>query len=118
MESVLQALAHEIRSRIVRELRQSPGLKQTELLTRLGLPKGKAPQLSHRIGELEAAGLVVRADGSYFVVDSDAMGRLLTAAGDVNVAAQRVLAERARSGVADAEHLAEELRAESKPTGA
>jgi hypothetical protein len=43
------------------------------------------------------------------------MGRLLTAAADVNVTAQRVLAERARTGVADAERLAEELRAESKP---
>ena len=115
MESVLHALAHETRSRIVRELRQNSGLKHTELLTRLGLPKGKAGQLSNRIGELEAAGLVVRTDGAYSVVASDAMGRLLTAAADVNVTAQRVLAERARTGVAHAERLAEELRAESKP---
>ena len=115
MESVLHALAHETRSRIVRELRQNSGLKHTELLTRLRFPKGKAGQLSNRIGELEAAGLVVRTDGAYSVVASDAMGRLLTAAADVNVTAQRVLAERARTGVADAERLAEELRAESKP---
>ena len=43
---------------------------------------------------------MARTDGSYSVVDSDAMGRLLTAAAEVNVAAQRVLAERARTGVA------------------
>jgi hypothetical protein len=43
----------------------------------------------------------------------EATGRLLIAAADVNVAAQRVLAERARSGIADAERLAEEVRAES-----
>jgi predicted transcriptional regulator len=113
MESVLHALAHETRSRIVRELLQNSGLKHTELLTRLGLPKGKAGQLSNRIGELEAAGLVARADGSYSVVDVEATGRLLTAAADVNMAAQRVLAERARSCVADAERLAEAIRAES-----
>jgi predicted transcriptional regulator len=113
MESVLHALAHEMRSQIVRELRLSPGLTHTELLARLGLPKGKAPQLSNRIGELETAGLVVRADGSYSVVDVEATGRLLIAAADVNVAAQRVLAKRAQSRVPDAERLAEELKAES-----
>jgi DNA-binding transcriptional ArsR family regulator len=117
MESVLQALAHDMRSRIVRELRQSPGLTHTELLAQLRLPKGKAPQLSNRIGELEAAGLVVRADGSYSVVDVEATGRLLVAAADVNLAAQRVLAARAQAAVPDAERLAEELRAESKPDG-
>jgi predicted transcriptional regulator len=113
MESVLQALAHVTRREIVRELRRSPGLKHMQLLSRLGLAKGKAGQLSNRIGELEAAGLVARTDGSYSVVDSDAMGRLLTAAAEVNVAAQHVLAERARTGVADAEQLAREVAAEN-----
>jgi len=113
MVSVLQALAHETRSQIVRELRRKPGPKHSELMRRLGLARNKAGQLSNRIGELEAAGLVTRTDDRYYVVDSGAVGRLLAAAADVNVAAQRVLAERARTGVADAERLARELTGET-----
>jgi DNA-binding transcriptional ArsR family regulator len=115
MESVLQALAHDLRSRIVRELRQNPGLKHSELLARLGLPKGKAGQLSNRIAELEGAGLVIRAGGSYSVVESDAMGRLLAAAAEVNVAAQRALVQRAKIAVTNAERQAEAILAECQP---
>lgn len=41
------------------------------------------------------------------------MGRLLSAAADVDVAAQRILAQRAQTAVEDAEQLARELAAES-----
>jgi hypothetical protein len=40
---------------------------------------------------------------------------MLRAAADVDVGAQRILAQRAQTAVEDAERLAEELRAESKP---
>ena len=111
MDPVLEALASEDRRRVVRELRRAPGQKHGELLAPLGLTKSKG-QLTKLIAPLEAAGVVSRTEGRYYVVDSDAMGRLLSAAADVNVSAQRVLAERARLGVADAERLAAELEAE------
>jgi DNA-binding transcriptional ArsR family regulator len=112
MDTLLHALAHETRLQIVRELRHSPGLKHAELLPRIGLAKRKAGQLTKLIAPLEAAGLVRRADGQYYVVDHVATGRLLSAAADVNVSAQRILAERAQLAVRDAERLAEELQAE------
>lgn len=112
MDTLLQALAHEMRLRIVRELRRSPGLKHAELLTRLDLAKRKAGQLTKLIAPLEAAGLVRRADSRYYVVDPDATGRLLSAAADANVSARRILAERAQVAVRDAQRLAEELQAE------
>jgi DNA-binding transcriptional ArsR family regulator len=104
MDSVLEALASEDRRRVVRELRRAPGQKHGELLVPLGLTKSKG-QLTKLLAPLEAAGVVSRSDRRYYVVDSDAMGRLLSAAADVNVAAQQVLAERARLRVADAERL-------------
>lgn len=112
MDTLLRALAHEMRLRIVRELQRSPGLKHAELLTRLNLAKGKAGQLTKLIAPLETTGVVRRADGQYYVVDPDATARLLSAAADANVAAQRILAERAQVAVRDAEREAEELRAE------
>ncbi len=117
MDTLLHALAHETRLQIVRELRRSPGLKHAELLTRLGLTKRKAGQLTKLIAPLEAAGLLTRTDGQYFVVDPDAMGDLLSAAANANVSAQQVLAERVRLGVRDAEQLAQELRAERDSNG-
>jgi DNA-binding transcriptional ArsR family regulator len=115
MDQVLEALADEGCRRVVRELRRKPGQRQVEMLTPLGLRhKGT---LSKLLAPLEAAGLVTRTDDRYSVVNSDAMGCLLTAAAEVDVAAKRVLAERAVSAVPAAERLAEELRAESKPDG-
>lgn len=112
MDTLLQALAHETRLQIVRELRRSPGLKHAELLERVGLAKTRAGQLTKLIAPLEAAGLLRREDGQYYVVDPIATGRLLSAAADANVSAQRILAERAQSGVREAQRLAEELQAE------
>jgi hypothetical protein len=73
---------------------------------------GRSQRLTKLIAPLETAGLVSRAAGGYSVVDSDAMGRLLTAVADLNVSAQRILAERAQLAVADAERFAAEIRAE------
>jgi hypothetical protein len=115
MDRMMQALAREGGCQVVRELRLRPGMKHAELLKPLGLTQSNKGQLTKLLAPLEAAGVVTRTDGRYSVVDVEATGRLLTAAADVNVAAQRVLAERARTGVADAERLAEELRVESKP---
>ncbi len=111
MDSVLEALAHEDRRRIVRELRRAPGQKHADLLKPLGLTKSKG-QLTKLIAPLESAGVVMRTDSRYYVVNSDAMGRLLSAAADVNVSAQRILAERARLAVESAERVADELRSE------
>jgi hypothetical protein len=88
-------------------------MKHAELLEPLGLTQRNKSRLTKLLAPLEAAGVVTRTEGRYSVVDVEATGRLLAAAADVNVAAQRVLAERVRTGVADAERLAEELRAES-----
>jgi hypothetical protein len=116
MDRMLQALGREGGCQVVRELRRTPGQTHGELLEPLRLTKRKG-QLTKLLAPLEAAGVVTRTDGRYSVVDIEATGRLLAAAADVNLAAQRVLAERARTGVADAERLAAELRAESKPDG-
>jgi DNA-binding transcriptional ArsR family regulator len=117
MDKVLEALADEGRRRVVRELRRKPGQRQVEMLTQLGLSPKTKGTLSKLLAPLEAAGLVTRTDDRYSVVNTDAMGCLLTAAAEVDVAAKRVLAERAVSAVPAAERLAEELRAESKPDG-
>jgi hypothetical protein len=113
MDSVLEALAHEERRRIVRELRRAPGQRHADLLAPLGLTRSKG-QLTKLIAPLEASGVVARTDGQYYVVNSDAIGRLLSAAADVNVSAQRVLAERARVAVKNAERVADELRDERR----
>ncbi len=63
-------------------------------------------------GPLEDAGIVRRTDSRYYVIESEAMGRLLSAAGVVDVGAQRILAQRAQTAVEDAERLARELAAE------
>ncbi len=112
MDSVLEALANEDRRRVVRELRRTPGQKHGELLEPLGLTESKG-QLTKLLAPLEAAGVVRRTDKRYYVVESKAMGRLLSAAADVDVAAQRILAQRARTAVEDAERLARALAAES-----
>lgn len=117
MDPILKALGNKARLAVVRELRRSPGLRHAELMARLGLEKPEAGQLTKLIAPLEAAGLVTRTGAEYEVVDSAALGRLLTAAAEVNLSAQRVLAERARRGVSDAERLADELRAEMNEAG-
>src|ERR1700747_2188355 len=109
MDSVFEALADEDRRRIVRELRRTPGQKHRELLEPLGIPESNKGRLTKLLAPLEDAGVVTRADKRYYVVESEAMGHLLSAAADVNVAARRVLAERAQSRVPEAERLAEEL---------
>ena len=113
MDSVLEALANEDRRRIVRELRRTPGQKHGELLEPLGLPSSNKGRLTKLLGPLEDAGIVRRAEGRYYVVESEAMGRLLSAAANVDVGAQRILAQRAQTAVQDAERLAQELAAES-----
>jgi len=113
MDSVLQALANEDRRRVVRELRRNPGQKHGELLEPLGLPSSNKGQLTKLLGPLEDAGIIRRTDKRYYAVDGEALGLLLSAAADVNVAAQRILAHRAQAAVGDAERLAEELKAES-----
>ena len=118
MDRMLQALGREGGCQVVRELRRTPGQTHGELLKPLGLTQRNKAQLTRLLAPLEAAGVVTRTAGRYSVVDVEATGRLLAAAADVNLAAQRVLAERVRAAVAGAECLAEELRAESKPAGA
>jgi DNA-binding transcriptional ArsR family regulator len=115
MDSVLEALANEDRRRVVRQLRLTPGQKHGELLEPLGLPSSNRGRLTKLLGPLEDAGIVRRTDNRYYVVESEAMGHMLRAAADVDVGAQRILAQRAQTAVEDAERLAEELRAESKP---
>ncbi len=112
MDSVLEALANEDRRRVVRELRRTPGQKHGELLDPLGLTRSKG-QLTKFLAPLEDAGVVRRTDKRYYVVESEAMGRLLSAAADVDVAAQRILAKRVQTAVEDAERLARELAAET-----
>src|SRR5437764_6582020 len=102
MDAVLEALANEDRRRVVRELRRTPGQKHGELLSPLGLTSGNKGQLTKFLAPLEDAGIVRRADKRYYVVESEAMGRLLSAAGEVDVAAQRILAQRAQVAVVDA----------------
>lgn len=114
MERILQALGRQGGCEVVRELRRTPGLRQTELLTPLGLTEKKKAQLSKLLAPLEAAGVVTRTDGRYYVVDRDATGRLLSAVADVNVSAQRLLAERAQLDVVEAERLADDLRNEAQ----
>ena len=111
MDRVLEALAHEDRRRVVRELRRTPGQKHGELLVPLGLTKSKG-QLTKLLAPLQAAGVVRRTDGQYYVVDGDAIGRLLGAAGDADVSARRILADRAQVAVGEAERVASELHAE------
>ncbi len=113
MDSVLEALTNEDRRRVVRELRRTPGQKHGELLEPLGLPTSNKGRLTKLLGPLEDAGIVRRTDNRYYVVESKAMGRLLSAAADVDVGAQRTLAQLAQIGVEDAERLALELAAES-----
>ncbi|HUN77402.1 MAG TPA: hypothetical protein VMU32_00610 [Solirubrobacteraceae bacterium] len=113
MDSVLEALANEDRRRVVRELRRTPGQKHGELLEPLGLPSSNKGRLTKLLGPLEDAGIVRRIDNRYYVAESEAIGRLLSAAADVDVAAQRILAQRAQTAVEDAERLARELAAES-----
>jgi DNA-binding transcriptional ArsR family regulator len=113
MDSVLEALANEGRRRVVRELRRNPGQKHGELLGPLGVASSNKGQLTKLLGPLEDAGIVRRTDKRYYVIESEAMGRLLSAAADVDAAARRILAQRAQTAVEDAERLAEELRAES-----
>jgi DNA-binding transcriptional ArsR family regulator len=113
MDSVLEALADEDRRRVVRELRRTPGQKHGELLEPLGIPGSNKGRLTKLLGPLEDAGIVTRTDKRYYVAESEAMGRLLSAAADVDVAAQRILAERAHAAVEDAERLARELAAEA-----
>jgi DNA-binding transcriptional ArsR family regulator len=115
MDQVLEALADERRRCVVRELRRNPGQRQVEMLPPLGLSQKNKGTLSKLLAPLEAAGVVKRDEGRYYVVESDAVGHLLSAAADVDVAAQRVLVERARSAVTAAERLANELRTESNP---
>jgi DNA-binding transcriptional ArsR family regulator len=113
MDSVLEALGNEDRRRAVRELRRKPGQKHGELLDPLGLTSSNKGQLTKLLAPLEDAGIVKRTDRRYYVVESEAMGRLLSAAADVDVAAQRILAQRAQTAVEDAEGLARELAAET-----
>jgi DNA-binding transcriptional ArsR family regulator len=113
MDSVLEALANEDRRRVVRELRRTPGQKHGELLAPLGLPSSNKGRLTKLLGPLVDAGIVRCTDSRYYVVESDAMGRLLSAAADVDVAAQRILVQRAQTAVEDAEQRARELAAES-----
>lgn len=113
MDSVLEALASEDRRRVVRELRRTPGQKHGELLEPLGLRSTNKGRLTKLLAPLEEAGIVRRTDQRYYVVESKAMGRLLSAAAVVDVAAQRTLAQRAQSAVEDAERRAGELAAES-----
>jgi predicted transcriptional regulator len=112
MDSVLETLASEDRRRVVRQLRRTPGQRHGELLEPLGLPSSNRGRLTKLLGPLEDAGIVRRTDNRYYVVESEAMGRLLSAAATVDVGAQRILAQRAETAVKDAERLARELAAE------
>jgi hypothetical protein len=112
MDALLQALAHEARRQIVRELRRSPGATHAQLLALLEFSKAKAGQLTKLIAPLESAGVIMRDGSKYYVVDDEGIRRLLSAAADVNVSAQRTLAQRAQDAVGDAERIATELRAE------
>lgn len=113
MDSVLEALANEDRRQVVRQLRRTPERKHGALLEPLGIASSNRGRLTKLLGPLEDAGIVTRTDDRYSVVDTEAMGRLLSAAADVDVAAQRILAERAQTAVKHAERLARELAAES-----
>lgn len=113
MDEVLKALASEGHRRVVRELRQNPGRRHGEMLAPLGLSQKRKGDLSKLLAPLEAAGIVKRDENRYYVIESDAVGRFLSAAADIDLAAQRVLAERAQQRVEDAKRLADELRDES-----
>ena len=109
------ALGNEFRLEVVRRLRREPGLKHGEMLKALGLPRSKASNLTKAIEPLEAAGILQRSGGQYSIVDEEALGRLLAAAADLDVAAQRVLLEKAKKRVPEAERLADEIRNETQP---
>jgi len=116
MDSTLEALANEDRRLVVRELRRTPGQKHGELLEPLRIAKSNRGRLTKLLGPLEDAGIVTRNNDRYFVVESDAVGRILSAAAAVDVGAQRVLAQRAQAAVGVAERVARELADESEDT--
>jgi hypothetical protein len=97
-------------------LLRTPGQKHGELLEPLGIASSNRGRLTKLLGPLEDAGVVRRTDDRYYVVESDAMGRLLSAAADVDVGAQRVLAKRAQNAVGDAERVVRELADEGHDT--
>ncbi|HET7484447.1 MAG TPA: hypothetical protein VFJ64_03645 [Solirubrobacterales bacterium] len=84
------------------------------MLTALGLSRSKASVLTKAIEPLEAAGILQRANGKYFIVEEEALSHLLIAVANLNVAAQRVLLDKAKERVPEAERLAEEIRNEAK----
>jgi Spy/CpxP family protein refolding chaperone len=110
MDAVFEALAHDMRRQVVAALHQKPGLKHSELLELLGLPKEKAGQLSKLIDPLEGAGIVQHSESRYQLVDAAAAARLLIAAADLDAAAQKALLERAQRRLAEAEGRAKHLR--------
>jgi DNA-binding transcriptional ArsR family regulator len=112
MDALLRALGHEMRLRLVRELRRSPGPKHGDLLRSLGLAKSEAGTLTKHLASLEEAGVVRREGAQYYLSDADAAGAALVALADLHVSARRLLAERAQLEVPEAERLAEELRRE------
>lgn len=113
MDALFKALSNGGRRRAIRELRRRPDLKHGELLDFIGMPPTKRGQLTKHLDELEHAGLIERVNGVYRVVAADPMGRLLSTAAEVNVAAQRRLAERAEIRIKDAELEAQELQREA-----
>jgi hypothetical protein len=112
MDEVLKVLASEAQRQVAREIRSRPGQRQIDMLGPLGFGEKGKGTLSKLLAPLEEAGIVKRDDGRYYPVASDALGRLLIAAADVDVGAQGVRFARAREAEGDAKRLAEELRAE------
>jgi len=112
MDDVLKALADERHRSVVREIRRTPGQRQTDMLEPLGLGEKGKGTLSKLLAPLEEAGIVRRADGRYYAVEHEALGRLLSAAAAVDVGAKQAIADRAQTAVPAARQLAAELLAE------
>lgn len=113
MEELFAVLGNELRLAAVRQIRRSPGIKHREILDALDLPRSKAGNLTKALEPLESAGVLRRIEGGYTVVDSDALGRLLAAAADLNIAAKQILLAKAREEIPAAEQLAREIREEA-----
>jgi DNA-binding transcriptional ArsR family regulator len=113
MEDLAKALANETRLAILRELRRQAEPKHGELLQHLGMRRADAPTLTKHIGILEEAGLVLRREDRYALVEPQATAELLVRMAVVNVAARRRLAEAAQEQIDDAIALEAELKLEA-----
>jgi DNA-binding transcriptional ArsR family regulator len=110
MDALFSALGHETRLRLMEVLYNAPGLTHSELLPLLGIEKKDRGQLTKLLEPLEDAGLVKRVEARYELVDRVNARKLLIAAADLDVAAQRTLAERQQQAVAAAAETATRLR--------